>query len=225
MDGVAGDLFFEVSMHRGYIKLWRKIVDWSWYKDANTLSLFIHLLIKSNHKDTIYMGQSVLRGSCVCGRLALAKDLGISERSVRTALNHLKSTNDVTIKTTNKFSIVCIANYSEYQDISTNRPTNKASNDRPTTDQQPTTSKECKNVRMKERERFSPPSLEAVKAYVAEISAGIDPETFISHYEAKGWMIGKSPMKNWKAAVVTWKRREFKNTTPLKNPNKKLVVV
>jgi len=142
-------------MHRGYIKLWRKIVDWSWYQDANTLATFIHLIIKCNHKDTVYMGHPVPRGSCVCGRFKLSKDIGLSERSVRTCLEHLKSTNDLTIKTTNKFSIISIANYESYQGETTSKASNKTTFNRPTTDQQPTTSKECKEHKNEKNTTYS----------------------------------------------------------------------
>lgn len=69
-------------------------------------------------------------------------------------------------------------------------------------------------VEKREREgrakRFSPPTLDEVKAYVRERGDKIDPEQFMAHYESNGWMVGKVGMKNWKAAVITWERREAK---------------
>ena len=100
----------------GFIKLHRSILDWEWYGDRNTRDLFIHLLLKANHEPTKWKGITVERGQTVTGRLVLSKELGISERSVRTALNHLKSTNELTIKATNKYSLVTIVNYAKYQD-------------------------------------------------------------------------------------------------------------
>ena len=58
--------------------------------------------------------------------------------------------------------------------------------------------------------RFVRPTVEEVKAYCLERGNGIDPAAFVNHYEAKGWKIGKSPMKDWKAAVRTWESREEK---------------
>lgn len=59
-----------------------------------------------------------------------------------------------------------------------------------------------------------PPALEEVSAYCRERSNGIDPEEFIAHYEANGWVQGKGrkPIRSWKAAMVTWEknRREEK---------------
>ena len=56
--------------------------------------------------------------------------------------------------------------------------------------------------------RFIPPSLEEVQAYCRERNNNVDPEQFINFYEAKGWMVGKNKMKDWKAAVRTWEKRE-----------------
>ena len=56
--------------------------------------------------------------------------------------------------------------------------------------------------------RFTPPSLEDVKAYCDERKNGVDPQAFIDFYTSKGWKIGKETMHDWKAAVRTWERRE-----------------
>ena len=57
-------------------------------------------------------------------------------------------------------------------------------------------------------EKFTPPSLEEVKAYCQERRNDIDPEAFISFYESKGWMVGKNKMKDWKACIRTWEKRK-----------------
>lgn len=57
------------------------------------------------------------------------------------------------------------------------------------------------------RTRFVPPDVEQVRAYCRERGNGIDPEAFVDHYTAKGWMVGRSPMKDWRAAVRTWEQR------------------
>lgn len=56
--------------------------------------------------------------------------------------------------------------------------------------------------------RFKKPTVQEVKAYCHERGNNIDPIKFVNHYEAKGWMIGKTPMKDWKAAVRTWEQRD-----------------
>ena len=54
--------------------------------------------------------------------------------------------------------------------------------------------------------KFSPPTLEEVKAYCLERGNRVDAERFHSYYTANGWKVGKNPMKDWKAAVRTWER-------------------
>jgi DNA-binding transcriptional regulator LsrR (DeoR family) len=62
-----------------------------------------------------FRGITLKPGQVICGRKQLAEDLGISERAVRTALNHLKSTSELSVKTTNKFSLITIENWRKYQ--------------------------------------------------------------------------------------------------------------
>lgn len=102
-------------MDEGYIKLYRSMKDWEWYQDSNTKVVFLHLLLNASLKDSRFMGYEVPRGSLVIGRRKLAKELNITERAVRTALKHLKMTNEVTIKATNRFSIVTVVNWESYQ--------------------------------------------------------------------------------------------------------------
>lgn len=58
---------------------------------------------------------------------------------------------------------------------------------------------------------FTPPSLEEVSEYCSERKNHVNAQTFIDFYTSKGWMIGKSKMRDWKAAVRTWERRETKD--------------
>ena len=67
------------------------------------------------------------------------------------------------------------------------------------------------NTNTNTNNKFVPPKVEEVKAYCEERKNGIDPEMFISFYESKGWMIGKNKMKDWKAAVRTWEKKERAN--------------
>jgi hypothetical protein len=60
----------------------------------------------------------------------------------------------------------------------------------------------------KKSAHFSAPSVADVMAYCAERKNSIDPERFVDYYEARGWMIGKNPMKSWKAAVRTWEKNQ-----------------
>jgi len=128
-------------MHRGYIKLWRKIQDWELYQDLTAIGFFIHLVLKANHKESFYQGHHIPRGSLVFGRKSAAKDFGLSEMQIRTKLYKLVLYNNITIKTTNRFSIISIVNYENYQSETTNKVTSR----QPADNQQTTTFKEYKN--------------------------------------------------------------------------------
>lgn len=58
------------------------------------------------------------------------------------------------------------------------------------------------------RKRFTPPTVEQVKLYCIERGNTVDAENFFDFYEAKGWKVGNQPMKDWRAAVRTWEKRE-----------------
>lgn len=130
----------------GYIKLYRKMADWGWYTDANTMRVFLHLLLIASYEDNTFRGHRIRPGQAVIGRRRLAQDLGISEQAVRTALNHLKSTNEITIKLTNKFSIVTIVNWASYQGYidEDNQQNNQPAHQRATNNQPHSRNKEGK---------------------------------------------------------------------------------
>lgn len=65
---------------------------------------------------------------------------------------------------------------------------------------------------------FKPPTVEEVRAYCQERGNTIDPETFVDFYSAKGWMLGKNKMKDWKAAVRTWEKKENEKPKRRKEP-------
>lgn len=67
----------------------------------------------------------------------------------------------------------------------------------------------------KQVKRFSKPTVEEVAAYCKERNNNVDPQRFWDFYEAKGWKIGKSPMKDWKACVRTWEK-DGQGKTPTK---------
>lgn len=63
--------------------------------------------------------------------------------------------------------------------------------------------------------RFKTPTVEEVRAYILEKGYSVDAESFVDYYTSKGWVVGKSPMKDWKAAVRTWNKNhsKFNNTS------------
>lgn len=135
-------------MFRGYIKEYRKITEWEWYKDYKTAHLFRHCLYKANLENKTWRGQEILRGSFITSRDNLAFETGLTVQEVRTALKKLKLTNELTSVSTSQYTIITVVNWDMYQaNQPTNQPTiNQHSN------QQITTTKEIKEIK-KYRER------------------------------------------------------------------------
>lgn len=99
----------------GFIKLHRKLVAWGWYQDYVVKDVFLHLLLTANFKDTTWKDRILKKGQVVVGSQNIANELGFTRQQVRTALKKLRSTNEITIEATNKFSIITIVNWEEYQ--------------------------------------------------------------------------------------------------------------
>ena len=123
----------------GWIALHRQITEWRWYTDGNTFRLFVHLLLKANSKPGEWRGFKVLPGQLITGRKALAEELGLTEQEIRTSLKKLKNSKEITSKSTNKFSIITVCKWWDYQHYKNDdQPTNKPTN-QPATNQQLTT--------------------------------------------------------------------------------------
>jgi len=106
----------------GWIKLHRKITDWEWFEDKNTFIVFITLLLMANHKEKKYKGIVVKVGTIVTGRDILARQTKLTVQQIRTALNKLKLTNEITIETSPQGTVIEIVNYKKYQ-LTTNEIT------------------------------------------------------------------------------------------------------
>jgi hypothetical protein len=102
-------------MCNGWIKLHRKILDWEWFTSPSTLQLFIYLLLRANKEDKKWRGILIKRGQLVTSVATISEETKLSTQQVRTSLNRLKSTNEITSKTTNKFTLVTVCKYESYQ--------------------------------------------------------------------------------------------------------------
>lgn len=151
-------------LNTGYIKLHRSLLDWEWYHDLNTRILFLHLLLTANYEDKKWMGMVVKRGQRVCSYKGLSQESGLSLQSVRTALNHLKSTGEVTYQAAPQYGLITISNYEKYQGL-TDQPTNEqqAANKQLTNDQQQL--KKDKEVKKDKKERIPPKSPQGFDAF------------------------------------------------------------
>ena len=105
----------EENKSLGFVSLYRSLLDWEWYQDGNTTRVFIHCLLKANHQPKKWRGITVETGTFISSRGAIAAELGLSDKEVRTALRHLSETGEVASKSTNKYTIYKVENWDLYQ--------------------------------------------------------------------------------------------------------------
>jgi len=113
----------------GYIKLHRSFRNWEWYTNKVVAHVYLHLLLCANYQPDTWHGVEVGCGQLITGRKSIAEKLGFSEQQVRTALANLQKSGYITIKPTNKYSLVTIVGWENYQSdnvSSTYKPTNKS---------------------------------------------------------------------------------------------------
>lgn len=145
--------FFTVMVYNGWIKIHRQLLDWEWYTDANTMRLFLHLLLTANIEEKKLRGITIKRGELVTSVGSLGEQLNLSSHQIRLSLDKLKSSEEVAIKTTNKYSIVTICKYDTYQSEENQngkQNDNQTANKWQTNGKQTATTKEYKNIRIKE---------------------------------------------------------------------------
>lgn len=116
-----------------YIKLYRSLIDWEWYKNINTKVLFIHMLLKANWKDGRFEGKIIPRGSFVSSLSKLSDETDLTIREVRTAISHLENSGELTSKRHSKYSVFTIKNYDLYQGSDNQSTINRHSDDIQTT--------------------------------------------------------------------------------------------
>ena len=130
-----------IKGQKGYVRLYRDIMDWGWYEDASTVRLFIHCILKANYDDNVWKGIKIPRGSFVTSYAKLAEELKLTQKKIRIALEHLKTTNTVSHKTTTQYSIITVNNYDTYQTMDTQTVKQKANDGQTDGTQRATTNK------------------------------------------------------------------------------------
>lgn len=99
----------------GYIKLYRQIMKWEWYDDANAFRLFIHLLLKANYEEAQWRGITIKRGQLFTSIGHLSHDLKISDKAIRIALDKLIKTKEVASEGASNGTMITICKYDSYQ--------------------------------------------------------------------------------------------------------------
>ena len=137
----------------GWIKIYRKLLDWRWYSDTNVTRLFLHLLLMANFEDKDWQNTTIQRGQFATSISRLAEQTNLSIKEIRTALKKLESTGEIVTKGANKFTTITICKYETYQGFENEEGQTKGkqrANEGQTKGKQRATTKEYKNIRTKE---------------------------------------------------------------------------
>ena len=146
----------EESNQKGWLKLYRKMLDWGWYDDTTVKSAFIHCLLKANIEDTEWHGEYLPAGSFITSIANFSSESGLSKNQTRRAWKCLEKSGEITRKAHNRYTQIIVNNWAKFQSYErtgTNKPQtdHKQSTNKPQTDhKQSTTDKEYKNIRNKE---------------------------------------------------------------------------
>jgi DNA-binding transcriptional MerR regulator len=128
----------------GWIKLHRQFLSWEWFNKSEAVHLFMYLLLKANHKDGTWQGIDIKKGQFITSYGKISSDTGISLQTIRTLLKKLENTNEINTQTTNKYTVITICKYADYQSEESETNT-QLTNNQQTTNNQLTTNKNNKN--------------------------------------------------------------------------------
>ena len=150
-----------------------------------------------------YLRHSIIKGGQPVEDLLMKEISKVKDKSLLTyVFDGISSRGDINKTVKNVISIFN-ENANEYEndndndnDVSSERYVNESSTNR----------QRIVNESSK-RKKFTPPTVDEVRAYCQERNNSVDPERFVDFYSAKGWKIGKDSMKDWKACVRTWEKR------------------
>lgn len=202
-------------LESGYIKLYRSLLNWEWYDDINTKTVFLHLLLTVSIAESQWHGITVPRGSRVSSYSVLAKETRLTERQVRTAISHLEMTGELTRYKHPKFTVFAINNYDKYQLMTDKTTEQRQGDDRETTGwrQQYKKIEEDKednhlSILDAESKNF-PPTLEEIRLFAEQEGIHIDVQKFYDYYTERDWKTKNGNfIRNWKKTLQYWGETE-----------------
>lgn len=211
----------------GWVTLHRKFLQWEWFDIPEMVKLFIYLLLMAQHSERKHRGITLQRGEFVTSIPTIMKDCKLSEQQARTCIKRLKSTGEITCKSTNKYTIITICNYDRYQNdnLESNGQNNGQTNT-PATDKQRTNNghNNNNNVIIKQlnnnnisvcsnsahtREEKERDEIFKIFFFKNFLLPAYEVERFYNHYEAQGWDRGNGQkIKNRIAAAKAWEQED-----------------
>lgn len=120
-----------------YVKLDRNLLNWRWWKNRNTLQVFLWLLCRANIVDHDFEGETIHRGEVATSLGSIGNACGLTIMQVRTTIQHLKLTGEITSRKTPHYQVITIVNYNRYQDnITGKKAVNQQANNKQITSKQ-----------------------------------------------------------------------------------------
>ena len=216
----------------GWIKVYRKLMQKGYYKRSQYIHLWVHILLCASHAETEFLWngkmEKLMPGQFVTGRNSLSSDTGIPPSTVEDILKLFEREQQIRQLKNNRFRLLTVLNWNEMQGV--------RQQIRQLADSQPTASRHLadtfKNIKNEKNERNKnsiPPTLDEVREYIKSKNYSVDSQKWYDHYESRGWMAGKTKMKDWQAGIRTWTHgNSFEkkpsannigaNTTPITEP-------
>lgn len=181
------------------------MTEWEWFSDSVVVHVFLFCLLMANNRERSWQGHIVKRGEFITSVEKISRTLNLSIQQTRTALRKLKSTNEITIETTNKFTRITICNFGSYQsnkdgDQQTNQQAEQQTNNKRITNKQQTNNN---NVRSKEVKNVRIDSIDYAQA-VDELSDEIKAPIMEIADEVEKWLSYKKTefRKSYKSAIT-----------------------
>ena len=162
--------------------------------------------------DTIMRMQNNESHWCYMSKDTMASDLDLSKQSVLNIINSL-ITKELVLKNPATKHLRVTSLFLDYLNDYKKFTDGKDSLQTESKKFTETGKKSLPNNNTNNKNTFIRPTAELVNEYSKELGFILDGNHFVDHYEARGWLIGKNPMKDWKAAVRTWKRNSSTFTT------------
>ena len=179
-------------MNEGWVLLSRKLRKWRWVHRPEYVSFLVHCIMEANTQDYYFEHDNVPRGSFVTSISGFSKQIGITPQTCRTIIKNLCECGTITVKSTNKYTVITLCKFGSYQDY--NSDTNKQlTNNQQTTNKQLTNNQQTTNNNItnnnkqltinnnslsKKNKFFSDDCDNTREAEISEISdSGVKPET------------------------------------------------
>lgn len=199
-----------------------KVPRWWWTAlekaPAAWAKVWVFVAMEANISPRPFEGRTIQPGQLVTSVAKLARECGVTVDQTRAALRAIQKANAGTIETTSKYSVITLFESNGCGDPSLMKSQTESQTESQalsqTNPKREPNNKKNREGRIERGAKFSPPTPAEVSAYGAEMGFQIDGDRFCDFYASKGWIVGKSPMKDWRAAVRSWKARDASGGSP-----------